>query len=44
MKEYIDNNRPPAGEEERIVYISPKELIPYENNPRMNDGGGAAGH
>jgi hypothetical protein len=39
MKNYVDNNRPPAGEEERIVYISPKKLIPYENNPRMNDGG-----
>lgn len=39
MKNYIDNNRPPAGEEERIVYISPKKLIPYEKNPRMNDGG-----
>lgn len=22
-----------------IVYLSPKELIPYENNPRINDGG-----
>lgn len=39
MKDYIDNNRPPAGAEERIVYISPKKLIPYENNPRMNDRG-----
>lgn len=39
MKGYIDNNRPPAGGEERIVYISPKEIRPYENNPRMNDGG-----
>lgn len=39
MKEYIDNNRPPAGHEEKIVYISPKDLVPYENNPRMNDNG-----
>lgn len=39
MKDYVDNNRPPAGGEERIVYISPKKLIPYEKNPRMNDGG-----
>ena len=39
MKDYIDNNRPPAGRAETIVYKSPKELIPYENNPRMNDGG-----
>ena len=38
MKDYIDNNRPPAGEE-KIVYINPKKLTPYENNPRMNDGG-----
>lgn len=22
-----------------IVYLAPKELIPYENNPRMNEGG-----
>ena len=22
-----------------IVYLSPKELIPYKNNPRMNEGG-----
>ena len=22
-----------------IIYLSPKELTPYENNPRMNDGG-----
>jgi hypothetical protein len=39
MKEYIDNNRAPAGHEEKIVYINPKDLVPYENNPRMNDNG-----
>ena len=44
MKDYIDNNRPPAGKEEKIVYLSPKEIKPYEKNPRMNEGGGQAGH
>lgn len=39
MKDYTDNNRPPAGRAETIVYLSPKDLIPYENNPRMNEGG-----
>ena len=39
MKDYIDNNKPPAGKEEKIVYLRPKDIIPYENNPRMNDNG-----
>lgn len=25
--------------EMKIIYKSPKEITPYENNPRMNDGG-----
>ena len=26
-----------------IIYLSPGELKPYENNPRMNEGGGGSG-